>query len=193
MLPLLWDQTFLTSLSVCVNLRSRGYHGSWTGPSVWSVSPCGAVGVFVGNCQEGEALFLLLQSCQDIGLELLGALLLPSRESQVEKEADFEDSRTDLWKLFQRSYSETSHCNILLSTLQPGVLEANPYTCFSISKAVVSSSSLISCWETILQGSLVFLHVLCSDTLTASVPGFLSMNICIASIFGKWRECLPLK
>lgn len=68
---------------------------SRTGPSVWSVSPRGAVGVFVGNCQEGEALFLLLRSCQDIGLELLGALLLPSGESQVEREADFEDSGTD--------------------------------------------------------------------------------------------------
>lgn len=74
----------------------------------------------------------MLQSCQDIGPELLGALLLLSGESQIEKEADFEECRTECWKLSQRSYPETSHCNILLSTLELGVLEANTY--FSIKK-----------------------------------------------------------
>lgn len=55
----------------------------------------------------------------------VGSPLAAVGESQIEKEADFEESRTECWKLSQRSYPETSHCNMLLSTLELGVLEAN--------------------------------------------------------------------
>ena len=54
---------------------------------------------FCWNCQGGESS-LLLQRCQNIGLELLAALLLSPVESQVEREADSEESRTACGKLY---------------------------------------------------------------------------------------------
>lgn len=49
------------------------------------------------------------------------------------------------------------------------------------------------CWETILHGQLMFLHILWRETLSAFVLEYFFEDVCIANSPGRQRECLTLK
>ena len=45
------------------------------------------------------------------------------------------------------------------------------------------------CWETVLHGSLVFLHVMCTDTLMTFVLDYLYKGVCLPPDPGKRQIC----
>lgn len=49
------------------------------------------------------------------------------------------------------------------------------------------------CWETILHGQLMFLHILWTEALSAFVLEHFFEDVCIANSLGRQRECLTLK